>query len=469
MNKPRQYDRCIYNGFIDCLSHLIISRRRHLIQRRCTLGFFLTLRANLAILASAVCLSALAQTNPTSPPSSLVAIVNGQEISAQELNLVSAGALNGITDPVAIKNIKTQILNNLINQRLAAQKLDQAYLEKNPQVALQLEQLKREGLLNIYIGKQLGPPPQLNASVITSYIDQHPELFDRRRTYHFTEIQIIPTGKFGLEQVQTELSAHGVDGLFVSLKKNQIPYGRTNAWSGTEQIDPATLKHLTGLKDGDSKALMLPNNQVIQVLKLYNSYPDPVLPEDARAAITKGLQQMARDEEVQKIITSLRNGAQVQVMEPSLAAEIEKSTVAAKSGVVESTLLVLEQIRAAWFFALIILVPYALIIFYRQIAVFHRIDHFLDELMDVSESWMFRIPFVLVTSAWLFWPLYNLIMSPPYWMGARKLLTLAIAGLILGIALVLGLWKGLEHRSIFLRRWVPILAILLVQRLMLFI
>ena len=130
------------------------------------------------------CMGALADELPGKSPA--VASVNGQIITAAELDAAVSSALRGSMTPVERLQIRNQALNELINQYLVAQQLESSHQEDNPELLTQFEQLKRQAKANFYINERLQALPGLHSGAVDRFIRANPDFFLKRRTYHYT-------------------------------------------------------------------------------------------------------------------------------------------------------------------------------------------------------------------------------------------------------------------------------------------
>ena len=406
----------------------------------------------------------------TKAKSVVVARVNGEEITEEQLNSEAAPNLQGVTDPQQIAQIKAAVLNDMINQAVVLQVANKAGLANTPEAQLQIDQLRKKALFGYYINNQIGSMPQVKEQAVDDFIRKHPELIDQHKTYHYQQI-IFPAGeKDHVVAIQGIVQRDGnmVD-IKSYLKTNKIASVSTNLWRGSEQISPATLADLTPMKAGQIKVMLTPDRKNIQVLKLVDVYPDPITLEEARIPIVRGVQLDARDKMVKDLLSGLRSRADIEISDPKVAKEVSR-VIAQSATAAPATLR--SKISTAWYFALMALIPAAAILFYKTnkpVPVeksVHDLANFSAEPLFKVTLHTLRIPFLLILSIWLLAPMFEFFSSPPVWVTLQTLITLAFSGLAVGIAIDVVLWKLPIVKKIPYRGWIALIA-LIVGRLVL--
>ena len=400
-----------------------------------------------------------------------VAVVNGQSISAAQLNAASAQSLAGVTDPAAQLRIKNQVLNNIINQALVMQALANNQFVLSPEDQAQIENLKQQAIFNFYIAKQVGTLPKPNNQAIDDYIRKNHNVFDNRKTYHFTQILIESNDARGFSAIK-ELVQKGatLNDITTWLTQEKIPYSRNNVWRGTEQINPTTLKILEGLKTNVIDVQLTPDEKLIQILLLQGAYADPVNIEDARSGIIRGIAQDASNKAAKLAIDNLRSKADIRITDDALVQSLASSPIEKQTYSAPAT--ISAKIIAAWIFALLIFVPACAINLYCQITPPTPDREFTLQDADLFRaaqlpSWMsvytLRIPIILIISAILLAPMVSFLLSPPAWITISKLLSTALIGLCLGLFTILALHKLKPLHWFWRKKWIPVGVLIAVE------
>ena len=108
----------------------------------------------------------------------VVAVVNGEEITLDELN----SELNGVNlPPNADKKLAMrQLLQQVIDRRLLAQSAKEQGLDKDPTFITQQRRMTEDLLVSMYAKKSADTIPVPTASEIDKYIASHPMAFASR-------------------------------------------------------------------------------------------------------------------------------------------------------------------------------------------------------------------------------------------------------------------------------------------------
>ena len=408
-------------------------------------------------------------------PSPSVAIVNGQSISAAQLNAASARLLAGVSDPAAQLRIKNQVLSGLINQTLVMQAIAKNQFALSEDDQLQIENLYQQAVLNFYLAKQAGALPKPNNQAIDDYIRKNHNVFEKRKTYHFTQILIESDDVKRFETIKALVQKGAtLNDLTTWLTQEKVPYSRNNVWRGTEQINPTTVTTLESLKTNTIDLQLTPDQKLIQVLELQGAYADPVNIEDARSGILRGIAQDASNKAAKAAIDNLRAKAEIQITDSALAQSIESAPL--ETSPYSTPISALSKVAAVWFLALLVLVPACALTLYRQItpATLDAVDTLQDaDLFRAARlpGWVnlytLRIPIIAVLCVVLLYPLVHFFLSPPIWITLPKLIRIALLGVCLGFAIVLALYKLKPLHCLWRKKWLPVGVLLVIELVLL--
>jgi EpsD family peptidyl-prolyl cis-trans isomerase len=310
--------------------------------------------------------SAISNPAPLSSNSPAVATVNGQSISTVQLNAASARLLVGVSDPAVQLRIKNQVLNDLINQTLIMQAITKNQIVLSEDDQLQIDNLYQQAVLNFYLAKQAGAAPKPNNQAIDDYIRKNPNVFEKRKTYHFTQILIESNDVKRFETIEALVQKGAtLNDLTTWLTQEKVPYSRNNVWRSTEQINPATVTTLDSLKINAIDLQLTPDQKLIQVLQLQGAYADPVNIEDARSEILRGIAKDASSKAAKVAMDHLRAKAEIQIRDSALTQSLQAAPL--ESNAYIAPISMLSKIAVLWWFSLLVLVPACAITLYRQI------------------------------------------------------------------------------------------------------
>ena len=172
--------------------------------------------------------------------SPVIAVVNGQEITAEDFQEEAAAlspyAMKALEDP---KN-KEKFLENLEDKRLIVQKAQSMGLDKDPEMAAKLNRLKDTLLLGEFVKKEILDKANVTDQDVKAYFDQHKADLGAVRISH-----ILVASQQEAEGILQKLKAGGN---FASLAKQYSLDGKTKAnggdlgWVKWEQFGSPSLK-----------------------------------------------------------------------------------------------------------------------------------------------------------------------------------------------------------------------------------
>ena len=244
------------------------------------------------------------------PGSEAVAKVNGDEITASQLTIAlqKQRGMRPDAGPAASK----QILDDLINEQIVAQKAVAAKLDTDPKVVAQIEAARRDILARRFIEQAAETSGKPADEAVQKFYDSRPALFAQRKVWTLQRLDIqAPDSR------RTEVDAH-VQSLKTSaeltdwLKAQKIPFTTKQEQDASEQLPPAVLDKLAALKDGEST--VVPSQSGVSALTLVSSASAPKTLADARPAIEQFLANQGRRELIMNMQKTIRDGAKVEYL-----------------------------------------------------------------------------------------------------------------------------------------------------------
>ena len=405
--------------------------------------------------------SSMAQSLKTIDPASnsngasIVATVNGQNITAAELNQAAGGPANGIEDPQARALALSQVLNDLINLTLLEQEFKKSNLDKEEKNKWQIEFAHRESAATFYLNSQLNKLPKLDQKMVDDFILEHPEFAAKHRTYHYNQILVDSSPNTMQAELQGLLDkGTTLEGIIAWLKQRKIAHSRGNLWRGSEQIPPGILKSLDGLSKNVMTLQTTADNTAIIILRLIDSYPDPVDVEDARVGFISGYQADARAQAAQTVIKDLRATAAINIVSPDLVTPVNNIEVSIAKERPKG--LIFSQLLVTWYFAVLVLGAVAMLVTYQGLQAQRLKKEKLIKELDffhpstINPNYV-MIPVFLLLTGWFLFPLYQILESPPFWLSLQVLVRLCVIGLLVGAMVTLACyfvpWLRLRFRQ----------------------
>ncbi len=240
----------------------------------------------------------------------VVAKVNGEELSAGQLT-IALQKQRGMR-PDAGDAASKQVLDDLINEQIVAQKAVAAKLDKDPKVVQQLEAARRDILARRFIEAAAETTGKPTDEAVQKFYDGRPALFAQRKVYTLQRMDIQAP-----DERRTEVDAH-VQSLKTPteladwLKAQKLTFTSKQEQDASEQLPQTVLDKLATLKDGEST--VVPSQFGVSALTLISSASAPKSLADAKPAIEQYLANQGRREMVMNLQKTIRDGAKVEYL-----------------------------------------------------------------------------------------------------------------------------------------------------------
>jgi len=205
------------------------------------------------------------------PKGQVVAIVNGDEVSMQELNAeVQAVRAPASADRNAVRN---QVLQRLIDRKLIVQKAREQGLDKTPEFVTRQRQLE-ENLLASMLGQKIaGTVPMPDDHDITQYIADNPTQFAGRQQLLLDQIRF--AAPKDVKRLMALQNAHSLDDIAAGLQKLGLNFSRGKGVIDTGPLDPQLTKLINRLPPGEPFVLPSNGQFVASVIVGRESIPTP--------------------------------------------------------------------------------------------------------------------------------------------------------------------------------------------------
>lgn len=263
--------------------------------------------ASLSLLISALILSGCNNDEVKKSPSQVVAKVNDKEITVLQINSILS------RENKFDAETKKMVLDNLINQELLNQKAIELKLDRDPNVAMNIDFAKRQILAQAAINK-LASPKKVSDSEVENYYAQHPEIFKERVEYNLS-IFLVDAEELTADQLNLINGSNNNLATINILKDSKLNYIEKSSIKTSEQLPKELRDQIIKLKAGD--ILKYTENGKVVLVQLNNIEPKPVTLADSKNAIVNLLQQNESKIVVDAILSDLKNKAQIEVFDSS--------------------------------------------------------------------------------------------------------------------------------------------------------
>lgn len=240
----------------------------------------------------------------------VAAKVNDTELTVHQVNFTLQRVPN--LNQEQSKAASLQVVRNLVDQEVIAQKALSDKLDRDPNVVQALDAARRQILAEAYMSRKLGAPAEPSDAEVSDYYDKHPDLFAKRKIYRLQEIGITaPKEKH--EAIRAQLAASKTLNDFAAwLKAENLPIKAGQGVKPAEQLPLELLPKLAQMPDGQAIVVNSPDGLLVIVLA--DSQMQPMTLEQAKLAIARLLQTQARQKAAKAELDALKAVAKIVYM-----------------------------------------------------------------------------------------------------------------------------------------------------------
>ena len=221
----------------------------------------------------------------------VVAVVNGEEITMNELN----GEIADLNVPASAdkKLVRAAVLQRMVERRLLAQSAKDAGLDRDPAFISQERRAEERLLVSMYAKKTMDTVPVPDSAKIDQFISSHPGIFADRTRFRLDQAVFDLQGNVGkLKELD---GVHSMGAIIDWLTKNGIKFQRGAGALDSALVPPETLQKIKALPAGEP--FIVPQGGKVVVSVITGSEPILLSAEQARPIATQAI----RNEELNKV------------------------------------------------------------------------------------------------------------------------------------------------------------------------
>lgn len=223
------------------------------------------------------------------PTGQVVAVVNGEEITLQELN--SELAELNVPENADKKEARRAVLQQIVSRRLLAQQAKQDGVDRDPNYVSAERRMKEQLLVSMYAKKAMDTVSVPDTAAINKFMAQNPTLFKQRTLYKLDQIQFdMPANPASLKALE---SAHTMEEVATTLANMGIKFTRGSGSFDSGRIPQQMLKQILALKPGEPFVVPAgePGKGLVNVIT--GSSPISMPDEQARAMAAQAYRNQA--------------------------------------------------------------------------------------------------------------------------------------------------------------------------------
>lgn len=268
----------------------------------------LALRPGLS-LAAAIAAAVLLAGCDKQPEGQVVAVLNGDEITLQELN-TELGNVE-LPEGAASDEARNQALDNIINRRLLVGVAKEQGIDDSPEFVIRRRQLEEALLVQMLAQRTARPMKQPTSQEVSEFIAGNPQMFANRSILLLDQIRFAtpPTQDYikALEPAQTMAE------VVSALNRLGIRFERANTQVDTATMSPELYQQITSV--GSREPFVIPGPAGVAVSLLVSSRPAPVPENQVTPAATAMIQRRNLANELNSMIESAKAEAGIDYQE----------------------------------------------------------------------------------------------------------------------------------------------------------
>lgn len=234
-----------------------------------------------------------------------IAVVNGEEITASELNAELERA--NIPPGEASEKARGRILQTIVNRELLTQQAREAGIDKSPEFITQQRQLIDGLLINMLLSRQLDTAELPSSGEIRKFEDSHPQMFAGREIWTLQQIQY-PTPSSAAVKKKIE-ETKTLDELIKVLNGSGIKFTRGTNRVDTSNFPEQIYKQVSGLPQGEPFLIATDDRTVASAISARE--PAPRSGEEARGAALAAIRKAKADEVLKSRLEKAKKAAEI--------------------------------------------------------------------------------------------------------------------------------------------------------------
>ena len=258
-------------------------------------------------LCALVCLALLAACEKKAT-GQVAAVVNGEEITLQEINTELEALSPSQQDAKDKKKLQQAALQRIVERRLLAQAARDDGLDERPEFLIRRRQLE-DALLVQLLGKNTTRATELpDEKEVTDFIEKNPSIFSDRKIYKLDRIQFPkPTDPEQLKLFEVD---HSMAEVVARLQGLGIQFIREAAGMDSAKLGQPQLEQIRNLPAGEP--FMFPEGDMITVAVITDETSQPIDPDQRRPIAVQAIRNKAVIEAMQQRLKTAKDAAEIE-------------------------------------------------------------------------------------------------------------------------------------------------------------
>jgi EpsD family peptidyl-prolyl cis-trans isomerase len=236
----------------------------------------------------------------------VAAVVNGEEITLQELNteLQSMQVPEGADQEV----LRQSALQRIIERRLLAQEAREEGLDKTPEFMIGRRQLEDNLLVQLLTRNAARGFEVPSERATDEFMRSNPGTFAERTLYRLDRIQFpVPGDTAPLQALEDD---HTMDEVAATLRQLGIEFTRGEGGLDSARINPEVLNRILSLPDGEP--FILPEGPNVTVAVITGESKQPVAGDQARPVAIEAMRARAISDALRQRLQAAKADAEIE-------------------------------------------------------------------------------------------------------------------------------------------------------------
>lgn len=238
-----------------------------------------------------------------------LAVVNGEEITASELN----GELSNTNLPVGAdkKQATSRVLQTLIDRRLLAEQARKDGVDRSPEFITRERRMSEDLLIGMMANRQIDTGKLPTDAEIAALQNKFPYAFEKREIWKLEQLQYpTPTDPAVNNRI---LQTKNLEQLASALTASRIPFQRGNNQLVTSVIPAEMYPRLVALAPGEP--FIVPNGGRSVASAIVSREPSPLVGAAARTEAVNVIRRQNGTQLLQQRLKDLRQNAKIEYKE----------------------------------------------------------------------------------------------------------------------------------------------------------
>lgn len=256
---------------------------------------------SLLLLASTLAFAAC----DSEPTGQVAAVVNGDEITLQEINaeLASANVPAGADE----EEVRRAVLSRIVDRRLLAQEARKDGMDQTPEFLIRKRQLEDALLVQLLRQREERATEVPSQQAVDDFIAKNSAAFGERELYVIERIQFPRTGDRNV--LQALEPAKSMDEVAATLNELGIEFTRQPARMDSARLPQEVIDSVKALPAGEP--FILPEGPNITVGVIRETQRVPTTPEEARPRALQAMRGQNIAETLQKRLETAKSEAEI--------------------------------------------------------------------------------------------------------------------------------------------------------------